>query len=228
MTNGLVIVAHYDDPLIWAGGAIRRTAARGWNWTIVATCVEVGGRKRYFEQWCGTLGVQGIDFAYADHPDGRPFSRNDRRAMTKAVFDALQSTRFDWVFTHNAGAEGEYGFHPNHAEAAEIVTSLVDAGLIVDRQIVHFCYRRAYGLLDLPAVGGARASHVLPLDYRELAWKAKWCERARDVEIRDPLLAGFTWLDRLSWPCPNPEAFDGCGSLPPPFVPTKARTSPRS
>ncbi len=209
MTNAVAIVAHYDDAVIWAGGAIRRTAWAGWNWTIVCTCAGELNRRRYFLESCAALGGRAVALEFADHPDGSPFSRNDRTSLCGAVRMAAEAARPDWVFAHSRGPEGEYGPHPNHIEAAEAAAALVVGGSVRRERVAYFAYSGLYGLSGLPSVAGSGATHYLPLDYDELRWKADWCSRANGVEMSDPSLGGNTWLEKLAWPCPNPEAFMG-------------------
>ena len=224
MTNALAVVAHFDDAIIWTGGAIRKTRALGWDWTILCTCAAEEGRRAYFLESCDALGAHGLALEFVDHPDGGPFSRNGRHALSDAVREAIHAAsgsgrRIDWVFTHNSDAEGEYGPHPNHTEAALVVSDLVAKRILHPSCVVHFAYRRLYGAPEAATAARIDASHVLQLDYDELAWKAAWCARARDVELRDPTLGRVSWLEKLAWPCPNPEGFSGQALvLPPPFA----------
>ena len=219
VTNAIAVVAHYDDAVIWAGGTIKRTLSLGWDWTIVTTCAAEQSRRDYFVRWCESLGVRPVALLFKDHPDGGPFSQNDREVLCDAIRGAVRSAAPDWLFTHSLDGDGEYGPHPNHTEAAEALASLAGEGVFRVSQVAHFAYRRAYGLPELATVAGVEASHYLQLDYDELRWKAEWCEAANGVEMRDPALGADTWLKRLAWPCPNPEAFAGNGlKLPSPFV----------
>jgi LmbE family N-acetylglucosaminyl deacetylase len=215
----MAVVAHYDDAVIWAGGTMRRTLSLGWDWTIVTTCAAEEHRRKYFMEWCESLGVRPVALLFKDHPDGGPFSQNDRKVLCDATRNAVRSVTPDWVFTHSLDADGEYGPHPNHAEAAEAVASLARDGILSVNHVAQFAYRRIYRILDLAPVARGEASHYVQLDYDDLAWKAEWCARARDVELRDPTLGGVSWLEKLGWPCPNPEAFAGEGLLlPVPFI----------
>lgn len=211
-------MAHFDDAIIWMGGATRRTQRAGWEWTLACTCAAEASRRQYFLEWCGEFGARGIVLEFVDHPDGGPFSRNSREALVGAVRAAAGAGSFDWVFTHNLDTEGEYGLHPNHAEASHVVVDLAVKG-IIKSAVVQFAYRKLDAAAGSPVVAPADASHVLPLDYDDLAWKAEWCVRARDVELRNPTLGGVSWLEKLGGPCPNPEAFlAGDVGLPPPFA----------
>jgi LmbE family N-acetylglucosaminyl deacetylase len=219
MTKAIAVVAHFDDAVIWAGGAIRRTHALGWDWMIVCTCAVEPSRRGYFLESCDALGAREVALEFVDHPDGGPFSRNAREALCAAVREAARSAAPDWVFTHSLDRDGEYGPHPNHSEAAEAVASLAGEGILRVSQIAHFAYRKMYRVPDLGPVARSEASHYLQLDYDESRWKAEWCGKANAVEMSDPALGKNTWLKRLGWPCPNPEAFTGTGlRLPAPFV----------
>jgi LmbE family N-acetylglucosaminyl deacetylase len=219
LTKAIAVVAHYDDAVIWAGGAIRRTVSLGWEWTVVCTCAAEEERREYFVRWCESLGARPVALLFVDHPDGGPFSRNAREAVCAAAREVVRRAAPDWVFTHNLDRDGEYGPHPNHTEAAEVVASLAGEGILGVHQIAHFAYRKAFGIADLGPVARSEASHYVQLDYDELRWKAEWCAKANDVEMGDPALGKNTWLRRLGWPCPNPEAFTGTGlRLPAPFV----------
>jgi LmbE family N-acetylglucosaminyl deacetylase len=219
VTKAVAVVAHYDDAVIWAGGTIKRTLSLGWDWSIVTTCAEEEHRRKYFTEWCESVDARPVALLFKDHPDGGPFSQNGRRVLCDAIRNAVRSAAPDWVFTHSLDADGEYGRHPNHTEAAEAVASLADEGTLGVSQVAHFAYRRIYGLSDVATAARLEASHYLQLDYEELRWKAEWCETANGVEFRDPALGANTWLKKLAWPCPNPEAFVGNGlRLPSPFV----------
>ena len=229
MTEALAVVAHYDDALIWAGGAIARSRRLGWSWTVVALCVGEVERRGVFDGWCRALDVRGIALTFRDHPDGRAFSRNDPKSLRGAILGEIGEASFDWVFTHSPDPEGEYGFHPNHAEAAETVAALCEEGLFDARRVVRFAYRRIRGRADLPTVVAPDASWFVLLDYEELSRKAEWCRRAHAVELHDPALGGRSWLERLAWPCPNPEAFEGEGlRLPAPFIGSEATSQEES
>jgi len=212
-------VAHFDDAVIWAGGAIRKTRALGWDWTVVCTCAAEGSRRHYFLASCEALGAHGIALDFLDHPDGAAFSRNDRLDLAAAVKAAVGG-HIDWVFTHSLRPTGEYGFHPNHTEAALAATELVESGVLLrPHGVAHFAYGRIYNLPSISTAATPDATHYVQLDYDDLAWKAAWCAHARDVELLDPTLGGLSWLEKLGWPCPNPEAFASADlELPVAFV----------
>ncbi len=219
MPRAVAVVAHFDDALIWAGGAIRRTRALEWEWTIVTTCAAEHHRRAYVESWCASLGAHSESLRFVDHPDGEPFSRNDRAGLLRDVGKILNSASPDWLFTHSLDDRGEYGRHPNHAEAADVAVALARAASLKVSRVAHFAYCRVYGGARVPTVARLESTHYLALDYDDLRWKAEWCARANSVESADPSLGENTYLRRLHWPCPNPEAFSGDGlALPPPFA----------
>jgi LmbE family N-acetylglucosaminyl deacetylase len=205
---GLMVTAHFDDPVIWAGGIVKRTRDVGWDWTVVVFCAAEPQRRACLEAWCESLGAHPVSLRFVDHPDGGPFSRNAQDALRTDLLRVTQRASFDWVLTHSLDPQGEYGPHPNHTEAARIVATMAERGELPRDRIAHFAYRRIYGAAG-PTVAALEAVQVVQLDYEELRWKAEWCAKARDVELRDASLHGRSWLERLSWPCPNPEAFTG-------------------
>jgi len=218
MPRALAVVAHFDDAVIWAGGAIRSTRQLGWDWTILCTCAAEPRRREYFLASCDAVGARGVALEFVDHPDGGLFTRNGRQVLIEAVGAAADAGSPDWVFTHAVDRRGEYGPHPNHAEAAQAVLELARRGILPPKRVVRFSYRRRRVPCDVTEARPT-SSHVLALGYDDLAWKAAWCARARDVEVADPTLGGVSWLEKLGWPCPNPEGFHVRGAgLPTPFV----------
>jgi len=218
--RALAVTAHYDDALLWAGGTIRRTHEMGWDWTVVATCVDDDSRRAYFEAWCASLDIRSVHLPFIDHPDGAPFSQNRSDDMFSAVHAAAADMSFDWLFTHSLSSSAEYGPHPNHAEAARTAVRLIERSF-AKTGLVSFAYRATFRADGVAACASPSASHYVQLAYDQLQWKAAWCARAHEIECRDPTLDGRSWLERLAWPCPNPEAFLGTNiGLPALFRPS--------
>jgi hypothetical protein len=42
------------------GGTIQQMKAAGWDWTLIAMCVDRPERQKYYDRCCGSLGVRGI------------------------------------------------------------------------------------------------------------------------------------------------------------------------
>ena len=169
-------------------------------------------RANFFAEWCASLDVRPVALWFADYQEGAAFYQNERDEVRKALLGAARGEKFDWVFTHNPDDLGEYGFHPNHREAAEVVSGLACEQLISEgmARVVHFAYQAIYGCSRVGTVARIDASYYFQLKYDELCWKSHWCGRAPDAA---------TNLEDLGFPCPSPEAFIGGGlGLPDPFV----------
>ncbi len=209
MTRAIAVVAHYDDALLWVGGTIKRTLCCGWEWTVLAMCVEPELEYEYkqcfFDDWCESLHIHHHPTSeFKDYQPGNPFSQNNRcemrDEMRKAILRETQDGKFDWVFTHPLEWDGEYGHHANHMEAAETVEDLARRNEICDgvAHVAHFAYKPIYGTGGKATAAKTDACFYVQLKYDELLWKCEWCQKA-DSQGDD--------LKSLAWPCPNPEAF---------------------
>jgi LmbE family N-acetylglucosaminyl deacetylase len=205
MPNALAVVAHYDDHPLFMGATIRRLGLKRWNWTLVAMCIKSNEKRDYFNRFCNQFGANGIAMTFCDHQGGPAFSQNSRQMMREKLLTDLGEKTFDWVFTHSRHPEGEYGFHANHAEVQQVVTSLVDEKrLVQDRGCLAYF---SYGVISGHTAATARfdameKTHYLQLTYDELLWKCDWC-------IKTMTFDGS--LPAIGYPCPNPEAFEGDG-----------------
>lgn len=210
--NALAVVAHHDDHLLWMGGALQRMRLSGWNWTVIALCVPDRDRQQFYCDYCKAVGVSDARYSYfKDYQGGAPFSQNSRDSMLATVEQTITGKSFDWVFTHSRDPQGEYGYHANHAEVEAVVTSLVHGGKVGRGRssFAYFSYSPIYGISGRATTARLDASFYLPLRYDELLFKAGWCSKVPDPGN----------LENISFPCPNPEAFEGDGlQLPPPFV----------
>lgn len=207
--NSLAVVAHHDDVILWMGGTVQHLRSLGWNWHVVCFCTHnLPDRRQYFERLCAALGVKHTVFEFDDYPGGKCFAQNSCEEMTTALVKAVAGEKFDLVFTHSP--TGEYGWHANHGEVAEVVTALVKGGSLttgLDR-LAYFCYAPFCG--RLATVARTDATHYLQLTYEELYFKCRWCK-----DVPDPYN-----LKGIGFACPNPEAFWGERlTLPiPPFI----------
>lgn len=211
MTSALAVVAHYDDAVLWIGGTIRQTMQNGWDWTVVAMCVTETWRRQYFQESCDSLQVNWASKEFLDIQSGDPFDKNCRDRMRKAVQEIFSQRKYDLVFTHSLAEHCEYGYHANHMEVAQIIREVGDGNTMSDgtSRVVYFAYKPIYPG-GVATVAATDAIAYLQLEYDDLLWKCKWCERALRFDES---------LRCLAWPCPNPEAFSGDGlSLSKPFV----------
>ena len=123
------------------------------------------------------------------------------RAMMAEFQRVVQARRYDWIFTHSCHPDGEYGKHANHIEVLNVVDATVASGELTAgrNRVAYFRYEAIYGPGGRATVAATDASCYVQLTYAELAFKCHWCMCTPDS------LAG------LAFPCPNTEAFDGCG-----------------
>jgi LmbE family N-acetylglucosaminyl deacetylase len=199
-----MVVAHHDDALLWAHGLLRRTLAMGWDWTLVAMCVDRPELQSYFDEYAHHLGVRHARHAFKNHQLGDCFSINSAQNMGAALRASLGDEPPDWVVTHSAKRRGEYGRHANHHE---VLITL--CGLVPREQVIEFAYGQHYPADGMCTVADLDASHFLPLNYADIQDKLTWCQRAPDAH---------TSLIALGCPCPNPEGFQSTLTLPRPWV----------
>jgi hypothetical protein len=212
--NALVVVAHDDDAVLWMGGTIYHL--KDWDWHIISLCNQGdSARKDYFRETCEELGAksEALDF-YDYQQEKRAPKKNSVIEMKQSLLRILGDKRYDYVFTHSRDPNGEYGYHANHREVCEVMSSLVSAGSLVDSRsrLAYFSYYPIYGVSGLPTVARKDADYYFKLYYADLAFKVALIER------HIPAIVGNLEQD-LGAPCPNPEAYEGDDlKLPVPFL----------
>ena len=212
--KALVVVAHHDDAVLWMGGAIHHL--KTWDWHIISICNQGSSeRKRNFEDTCCKLAARADAFDFLDYQDGNQVdTTNSITDMTQTLMHAVESTQYDYVFTHSLDPNGEYGRHANHHEVCSTVRSLASENRLVPSisRLAHFCYFPIYRLSGLGTAAKQDADYYFQLSYSDLVFKAQL--------IRSFALDIVNNLEHdLGAPCPNPEAFTGDQLiLPAPFI----------
>jgi LmbE family N-acetylglucosaminyl deacetylase len=184
-----VIVAHPDDEVLWAGGAI--LARPGWAWTIVTLCR--GGdpdRAPRFRRVLERLGASGAMDDLDDGPEQTPLDEGVVAASVRAL---VRDRRWDVVFTH--GPRGEYTRHRRHEEVSRAVAALWTEGALRAGELHLFAYEDGQGRYLPRAVADAHA--VVHLD--EGTWRAK---RTLITDVYG--FAADSWETRVT---PRTEAF---------------------
>jgi LmbE family N-acetylglucosaminyl deacetylase len=114
----LIIVAHPDDEILWAGGTILNNPL--WDCFIMSLCrKDDEDRAPKFYQVLKALNARGIMGNLDDEPEQKPINNADIQQMIR---DLLPKTDFDLIITHNLS--GEYTKHLRHQEVSEAVMRL--------------------------------------------------------------------------------------------------------
>jgi LmbE family N-acetylglucosaminyl deacetylase len=132
--NAVVIVAHPDDEILWAGGMILMHP--DWKWTIAVLCrASDPDRSVKFNSVIKELGANGKMADLDDSPEQSPIDGLD---VQKAIISLLPKKHFDVVITHSPF--GEYTRHIRHEEVNRAVIVLWENGNIKSNEIRLFAY----------------------------------------------------------------------------------------
>lgn len=201
LKKGLIIVAHPDDEVLWAGGYIIRH--REYEWKIIAVCYSnIQSRNSAFVKSCNRLGVHNYDnFDLTNN-------LNDDNLGNK--LKEIDFNNYDLIITHDSEF-GEYN-HEDHKKIGKIVNKLT---MLACKELLNFCYknfqypeekidktdstRSNSGSQEFPSANKDQADILLFLSHSELEKKL--------FILRDIYKEQQTDFRNLSWPCPNPEAF---------------------
>lgn len=164
-TAGAVIVAHPDDEILWAGGAI---LARGnWDWFVVTLCrANDPDRSPRFARILQILRANG---QMADLDDGSEQTPLPADLVQQTILASLPRQRFHLILTH--GPAGEYTRHRRHEEVCRAVVALWQARKLTADGLWMFAYEDA-GRQHLPRVRR-------DADVREELPESLWQEKTR-------------------------------------------------
>jgi LmbE family N-acetylglucosaminyl deacetylase len=159
-----VIVAHPDDEILWAGGAI--LACPDWDWFLLTLCRrDDPDRAPRFAEIQRILQANGEMADLDDGPEQAPLPPH---LVEQTIFASLPPRRFDRVFTH--GPAGEYTRHRRHEEVCRAVVALWQADKLTADQLCMFAYEDG-GRQYLPRPRrDAHAHTLLP----EHLWREKY------------------------------------------------------
>ena len=126
-TRAAVIVAHPDDEVLWAGGAI--LLRPHWSWHVISLCrSDDADRAPRFRCVAAQLGAVSSMGSLDDGSDQRPLDDATVRQMIVSLLPAVQ---YDLILTH--GPRGEYTRHRRHEETCRAVVGLwADGALSAD------------------------------------------------------------------------------------------------
>jgi LmbE family N-acetylglucosaminyl deacetylase len=163
-TSALVVVAHPDDEILWAGGTI--VMHPDWRWTILCLCRrDDADRAPRFSHVLERLRATGAMGDLDDGPDQTPLADEE---VAGAVLALLPASSWDVVFTHSPF--GEYTRHRRHEETARAMIALWARGGIVTRDVRMFAYEDGDRRYHPRAIANAHVT--TPLD--DEVWRAKY------------------------------------------------------
>jgi len=167
--TALVIVAHPDDEILWAGGTILKNGH--WRWTSVALCRrgDPDRSPKYFRV-LERIGASGIIGDLDDGPEQVPLANEEVEA---AVTSLLPSQEWDVIFSHSPF--GEYTRHRRHEEVGRAVVSLWSRGELSTRDLRLFAYEDGGRQYHPRAIEHAHI--ITPLDEESLRIKRDLIER---------------------------------------------------
>lgn len=135
MIDKLLVVAHPDDDVIFAGNELIKE--KGWK-IICVTNSQNLERKKEFQSVMKKLGVE--EFEIWDYPD---IWRGDfnRVSLKNDLLRVVQEREYRKIVTHNI--QGEYG-HSQHARIGIVMRE------IVHKNLYTFCLgKKTIGILNL-------------------------------------------------------------------------------
>lgn len=160
----VLIVAHPDDEVLWAGGLVLLNKEN--DWTVISLCRKSDpDRAPKFFKSLDKLGAVG---KIGDLNDEAGQSDLDPVLIEKTVMDLLPDNQYDLIITHNA--EGEYTRHKRHEEVSHAVTRLIKEGKLKTKQYWQFAYEDGKGEYLPRAMPGCD----IKIKLKEAAWKEKY------------------------------------------------------
>lgn len=130
----IVIVAHPDDEILWAGGTMLNNPQ--WDYFIISLCRKYDeDRASKFYKVLKILNVQGIMGNLDDEPEQKPL---DDIVVQQYLLDLVPKKHFDLIITHSP--LGEYTKHLRHEEVSKAVILLWNEGKIYADALWLFAY----------------------------------------------------------------------------------------
>jgi LmbE family N-acetylglucosaminyl deacetylase len=187
----LIIVAHPDDEILWAGGTILNNPT--WDCFIMSLCrKDDADRAPKFYRVLKALNAKGIMGNLDDEPEQTPLNNIDIQQVIK---DLLPKTDFDLIITHNL--MGEYTRHLRHEEVSQAVMRLWLEDKITADALWTFAYEDGNKAYYPEAVKEAHIYNILPQSillkkqdlitqiygFKKDSWEALTCPKAEGFWI---------------------------------------------
>ncbi len=138
-SNCLMIVAHPDDEILWAGGLMLLHPQTRWT-VITLTRKSDADRAAKFNNVMKHLGAKGIMGDLDDGPEQKPLAEKEIR---KTIAGLLPMDKFDLILTHSRW--GEYTRHIRHEEVSRAVLAMHTTGELPGKLIWMFSYEDGGG-----------------------------------------------------------------------------------
>jgi LmbE family N-acetylglucosaminyl deacetylase len=140
--SALVIVAHPDDEILWAGGTILSHPETRWQVTALCRRNDLDRAPR-FQNILKKIGASGELGDLDDGPEQTPLRLS---SVQSAVMALAGDARPDLIITHSVA--GEYMRHRRHEEIGAAVLALWDADQLPSRELWTFAYRDAHAIAE--------------------------------------------------------------------------------
>lgn len=185
----VMIVAHPDDEVLWAGGLILLHSF--WNWFIISLSRKNDiDRAPKFQRVLKKLQANGIMGDLDDGPEQFPL---DDEVVEEEILKLLPTHDFDLIITHDP--QGEYTRHKRHEEIGRAVIRLWDKKIIKTTDVWTFAYEDGGGAYLPRPVENTAVFNELP----DKIWNLKY-----------EILTKAYGFDKKSWEAratPKSEAF---------------------
>ncbi|WGQ09825.1 PIG-L family deacetylase [Pedobacter gandavensis] len=185
----VVIVAHPDDEILWAGGTL--LGHPEWELLILCLCRKNDpDRAPKFEKAVAVLNAEGI---MEDLDDGPLQSPQDINYISDLIMGMLPTNTFDLIMTHNP--LGEYTRHLRHEEIGKAVLNLWLTNRLSCNEFLFFAYEDGNRMYFPKASNQANLYYTLPAKLWQLKYK---------------IMTGIYGFRRNSWEAktvPTSEAF---------------------
>lgn len=163
--RAMVIVAHPDDEILWAGGLILSLPDVHWH-IISLSRHNDPDRAPRFARILHTLGATGTMGHLDDGPEQKPLAAFD---VQQAILEQVPPNHYDLILTH--GPQGEYTRHRRHEETFRAVADLwQNQQLSANSELWLFAYEDGSRQYLPRAMTSAHVQLTLP----EELWKTKY------------------------------------------------------
>jgi LmbE family N-acetylglucosaminyl deacetylase len=167
----LVVVAHPDDEVIWAGGTLLKSKE---NKTIICLCRK-NDKDRFprFGKVCKLLKAKEYIFDLDDAESGK-LKKISNKDIIKKVLSVTKGKEYDYLYTH--GKEGEYG-HPRHIEIHNAINSMLNRKLLSSKEVFFFSYHKIKNKFQGYAICNSNADKLIRLKKPYLEMKKRLIQK---------------------------------------------------